>query len=87
MVQLQNDNLRSSFDGENRFFNIKVTFSYLRHSQFCIEDNFLKLKGDNLLANLQTILLTWFVFPKHSGFSHSVNYAKTHERQSNVKCW
>ena len=43
MVHLRNGDKRLSIDGENRFFHIKVKFSILRHSQFCIEDKFLKL--------------------------------------------
>ena len=43
MVHLKNDDKRLSINGENRFFHIKVTFSNLRHSQFCIEDKCLKL--------------------------------------------
>ena len=85
MVHLKDDDKRLSINGENRFFVIKVTYSNLRHSQFCIEDKFLKLQGGNLFANFQTILPTWFVFSKHSNFSSNVNYAKQRERQSDVK--
>ena len=68
-------------------FHIEVTLSNLRHYQFCIEDTFLIFMGENLFANIQTILPTCFAFSKHSSFSHNVNYAKKLERQSNVKCW
>ena len=42
-VHLRNGERRLSFDGENRFFHIKVTFTNLHHPQFSTEDNFLKL--------------------------------------------
>ena len=87
MEHLGNDDKRLSIDGEIRFFHIKDTFSNLHHPQFCIKDTFLKLKGGNLLTNLETLLPTWFAFDKHSSFSHNLNYAKKHERQGDVKRW
>ena len=42
-VHLRNDEKRLSIDGENQFFDMKVTFSNLRHPQLSTEDNFLKL--------------------------------------------
>ena len=63
IVHLRNDDKRLRIDRENQFFHIKVTFSNLRHPQFCIEDNFLKIKGGNLFANLQQYFRLGLRFP------------------------
>lgn len=48
-------------------------------------DKYLDFQGSNLFPNLQTKLLTWFSYFKHSSFSHNVDYVKKYERQSDVK--
>ena len=87
MVHFRNDDKLLGIYGENRIFHRRITFSNLRHPQFCIEDKFWKLKGGNLLGNLQTIHPNRFAFSGHLSFSHNVNYAKKYERQSDVKRW
>ena len=70
---------------ENRFFTIEVSFPNLRHPQFFIKDESLKLKDGNFFANLQTILPTCFIVNKRQSCSLSVNNAKKHEHKGDVK--
>ena len=76
---------RLSFDRENRFFHLEVTFPNLRHPQLFIKDEFLELKDGNFFANLQTILPTCFIVTKRQSCSPSVNYAKKHGHKRDVK--
>ena len=76
---------RLGIDRENRFFHIEVTFPYLRLPQLFIKDEFLELKDGNFFANLQTILLTYFIVTKRQSCSPSVNNAKKHEHKGDVK--
>ena len=73
-------------DRENRFFHIEVTFPNLRHPQLFIKDEFLELKDGNFFANLQKILPTCFIVNKRQSCSLSVNNAKKHEHEGDVKC-
>ena len=72
-------------DRENRVFHIEVTFPNLRHPQLFIRDEFLELKDGVFFANLQTILPTCFIVTKRQSCSLSVNNAKKHEHNGNVK--
>ena len=76
---------RSGIDRENRFFHFEVTFPNLRHPQRFISDEFLQLKDGNFSANLQTILPTCFIVTKCQSCSPSVNNAKKHEHNGDVK--
>ena len=76
---------RLGFNRENRFFPIEVTFPNLRHPQLFIEDEFLELKNSNFFANLQTILPSCFIVTNRQSCSPSVNNAKEHEHNVDVK--
>ena len=76
---------RLGIDREIRVFHIEVTFPNLRHPQLFIRDEVLELKDGNFFANLQTILPTCFIVTKLQSYSPSVNNAKKHEHQGDVK--
>ena len=76
---------RLGIDRENRFFHIEVTFPNLRHPQLFIKDAFLEIKDGNFFANLQTILPTYFIVTKRRSCSPSVNNAKKHVHEGDVK--
>ena len=72
-------------DRENRFFHTEVTFPNLCHPSLFIKDAFLELKDGNFFANLQTILPTCFIVTKRQSCSPSLNNAKKHEHNGDVK--
>ena len=64
---------------------LKLILPNLRHPQPFIKDEVLKLKDDIFFVSLQTILSTCFIVTKRQSCSPSVNNAKKHERQGDVK--
>ena len=81
----RNNGKRFGIDRENRFFHIEITFPNLRYPQLFIKEEVLKLKDGILFANLKIIMQICFIVTKRQSCSPSVNNAKKHERQGDVK--
>ena len=68
------------------FSILKLLFQIYAILNFSLKDEFLELKDGNFFANLQKILPTCFIVNKRQSCSLSVNNAKKHEHEGDVKC-